>query len=263
MRRYILFLILSITNNYGIAFTPAQKKAIGKQIWQNEAGQKYDLLVFWNPKEPFPSLGIGHFIWYPAGHTNIFTQTFPDLLDYFIQKKIKLPAWLMQARQTGAPWKDYQDFQIHEHDAQIQELRALLFNTIDLQLDFIIKRLDSAWHHIQQELGVHEKKRITNYFKQLSQTPAGIYALIDYLNFKGEGTNPQERYNGKGWGLLQVLQAIPAHVPTNKIVDAFAQAATKILKERVQNAPPNKSHEQQWLAGWQKRINTYTTFKVT
>lgn len=262
MRKYILLLAISISNIYCIEFTPAQKKAIGMQIWQNEAGQKYELLVFWNPKEPFPSLGIGHFIWYPAGHTDIYTQTFPGLLDYFVQKKVKLPAWLIQAHKEGAPWKNYQDFQLHTKDAAVEELRKLLFNTIDLQLDFIIKRLDQAWHHLEQNIDPTNHDRIAHYFKQLSQTPAGLYALIDYLNFKGEGTNPNERYKGKGWGLLQVLQAIPPHTPSDKLVAAFAQAAEDILKERVHNAPANKSHEQQWLAGWQKRITTYTTFKT-
>ena len=29
--------------------------------------------------------------------------------------------------------------------------------------------------------------------------------MIDYVNFKGDGLKPTERYKGEGWGLLQVL----------------------------------------------------------
>ncbi len=264
MKRYLI--VTSIIGlhilSHSSQLSTGQKKAIGMQIWQNEAGQKYDLLVFWNPHEAFPSLGIGHFIWYPAGEAEQYTQTFPQLLDYFTEKKIKLPAWLAKARRKGAPWKNYEDFKLHAKDAQTQELRKLLFNTIDLQLDFIIKRLDGAWQHIQKEADPAKRSIISRHFKQLSETPSGLYALIDYLNFKGEGTNSNERYNGKGWGLLQVLQAMPSDIPANNLVAAFAQGAEQVLKERVNNAPSNKSHEHKWLNGWYKRINTYRTFKV-
>lgn len=264
MKKYLLFSTILFMHMSGNSpdMTAIQKKAIGMQIWQNEAGQKYDLLLFWNPKEAFPSLGIGHFIWYPAGHADIYTQTFPQLLDYFKHKKIKLPIWLEKARRKGAPWKNYDDFKLHANDVPAEELRKLLFNTIDIQLDFIIKRLDGAWQYIQKQADPTKRSIISSHFEQLSQTPAGLYALIDYLNFKGEGTNPNERYNGKGWGLLQVLQAMPADTPSTTIVDAFAQAAEQVLKERVNNAPSDKTHEQKWLDGWYKRINTYRTFKV-
>ncbi|RYD29224.1 MAG: hypothetical protein EOP87_18635, partial [Verrucomicrobiaceae bacterium] len=43
----------------------AQKAAIGRKIWQNESGGTVNGLTAWNGGEGFPSLGIGHFIWYP------------------------------------------------------------------------------------------------------------------------------------------------------------------------------------------------------
>jgi len=42
----------------------SQKAAIGKKIWQNECACSVDGLTTWNAGEEFPSLGIGHFIWY-------------------------------------------------------------------------------------------------------------------------------------------------------------------------------------------------------
>ena len=41
--------------------------AIGSKIWQNECGGTVSGLTSWNAGEDFPSLGIGHFIWYVAG----------------------------------------------------------------------------------------------------------------------------------------------------------------------------------------------------
>lgn len=263
MKKYLLFFSLCMQIAIPIELTSVQKTALGKKIWQNEGGGKYEMLVFWNPKESFPSLGIGHFIWYPAGHTDTYTQTFPLLLDYFKQKKVKLPPWLVKAHRKGAPWKNYDEFKLHAHDPCIEELRKLLSTTTDLQVDFIINRLDTAWERMQNYANPTKKGLIAHHFTALKQTPSGLYALIDYLNFKGEGSNPNERYDGKGWGLLQVLEAMPATVTADGIVAAFVQAADHILQERVRNAPSHKTHEQKWLVGWQTRIHSYSTFKIT
>ncbi len=37
-----------------------------KKIWQNEGDGKDQYLTHWNEGETFASLGMGHFIWYPA-----------------------------------------------------------------------------------------------------------------------------------------------------------------------------------------------------
>ncbi|MBX9724225.1 MAG: hypothetical protein K2X81_22645, partial [Candidatus Obscuribacterales bacterium] len=38
--------------------------AVGQKIWRNECSGSIDGLTSWNAGEEFPSLGIGHFIWY-------------------------------------------------------------------------------------------------------------------------------------------------------------------------------------------------------
>ncbi len=42
----------------------------------------------------------------------------------------------------------------------------------------------------------------------MAASPNGVYALVDYVNFKGEGTLATERYQDHGWGLLQVLEGM-------------------------------------------------------
>jgi hypothetical protein len=81
----------------------------------------------------------------------------------------------------------------------------------------------------------------------------GRYALVDYVNFKGEGSRPEERYAGQGWGLAQVLAEMRGGLPAN--VD-FAGAAARVLERRVQNAP-NERREQRWLPGWMRRVDSY------
>jgi hypothetical protein len=40
---------------------------VGHQVWLNETGGNAGDIVAWNNGEEFASLGIGHFIWFPAG----------------------------------------------------------------------------------------------------------------------------------------------------------------------------------------------------
>jgi len=53
-------------NSSGIAVNRADSLAIGRKIWQNECAGTVEGLTSWNKGEDFASLGIGHFIWYPA-----------------------------------------------------------------------------------------------------------------------------------------------------------------------------------------------------
>lgn len=55
-------------------------------------------------------------------------------------------------------------------------------------------------------LQADNKENVKYQFYRVSNSPNGLYALIDYVNFKGEGTSETERYNGQGWGLLQILE---------------------------------------------------------
>ena len=84
----------------------------------------------------------------------------------------------------------------------------------------------------------------------------GMYALIDYVNFKGEGTNPAEHYRGIGWGLRQVLEEMRSVSPGQPAAVEFAEAAKRVLQRRVDNSPPGRG-EARWLAGWWNRCDSY------
>ena len=93
-------------------------------------------------------------------------------------------------------------------------------------------------------------------FDGLKQTPEGSFCLIDYVNFKGEGTSSKERYHGEGWGLLQVLEDMPKSKTVGQQPIQFAEAAKRVLSRRVGNAPPERK-EQRWLSGWHNRCDGY------
>ena len=78
----------------------------------------------------------------------------------------------------------------------------------------------------------------------------------DYVNFKGEGIKETERYQGKGWGLLQVLEEMEGY-PEDRVATAeFSRAAATVLTRRVANSPSSRG-EKRWLAGWLNRCKTY------
>jgi hypothetical protein len=87
----------------------------------------------------------------------------------------------------------------------------------------------------------------------LNESAAGTFALIDYVNFKGEGVLQTERYRGTGWGLMQVLEGMEED---GDPVRGFVESAVRVLERRVRNAPPERG-EERWLEGWRARVRRY------
>lgn len=228
---------------------------LGERIFANECNGRHACLTAWNVGEDFPSLGIGHFIWYRAGQQERFAETFPALLDFMQTRGTCLPAWLT-ASDFEQPWPDREAFLAAVDEPRMQELRAFLASTVTLQTAFIVSRFDGALQNLLAASPAREHADLRARFEAIANAtpPHGLYALIDYVHFKGEGTQPSERYQGRGWGLLQVLQDMPAASATP--LEDFVASARVALAERVRLAPPERD-EQRWLAGWNKRLDTY------
>jgi hypothetical protein len=226
-----------------------QVLSLGRKIWYNECRGTYGGLTSWNQGEEFASLGIGHFIWYPEGQQGPFQESFPMLLDYLERQGAALPEWLTVS--VGSPWASRAEFLADRRSERMRELRRLLARTMPLQARFIAHRLEAALPKMLAGLPAEERARVRSRFYQLAGRSAGIYALVDYVNFKGEGLKPQERYHGQAWGLLQVLQGM--REPT---LDEFAASADRVLTRRVRNSPPERN-EARWLPGWRQRLRTY------
>lgn len=250
----LLVSFLVYTKELTIDYSPAFYTELATRIWRNEAGGSVEKLVWWNEGEAFVSAGIGHFLWYPREKTAPFTQTFPDVLRFLQKKGNKLPAWINE-QDMSCPWNARSQV-VGAADKRLQELRMFLHTTIADQAEFIVNRYTKATQSILKSLCRDERQRMENHMRLIGATPQGLYALIDYVNFKGEGTNPKERYNNQGWGLLHVLRALDTKLVNENPCKAFAQAAEKILRQRVRNAPKER-HEERWLAGWLNRIATY------
>ena len=228
---------------------------IGQRIWQNECNGTITGLTAWNEGEDFASLGIGHFIWYPRGRRGPFEESFPKVVSFISSRGAKLPALLLGVGQQPCPWNSRAEFLRALHTVEMTQLRQFLADTIDLQAEFLIARLQNALPKMLAEAAPDDRANVQQQFERMTRTPQGCYALVDYVNFKGEGVLHTERYRGKGWGLLQVLAAMHG-TSDAAAVNEFAQAAKAVLIRRVQNAPAQR-HESRWLSGWLRRVTSY------
>lgn len=238
----------------GINLSTSQKAAVGHKIWQNESAGTVKGLTHWNEGEEFPSLGIGHFIWYPKGFQGRWTETFPEFVRYAQSRGVRgLPS---VASLPDCPWKSraafYQDFE----GPRLTSLRTWLAAHVTVQTDFIMAKSRAALPKVLAAAPTQQRQRIENNYDKVASTPNGIYALIDYVNFKGDGTNPTERYKSQGWGLLWVLQEMK-EVPTGPAAaKEFGAAAARCLDRRIANSPPARG-EKRWQEGWHNRCRGY------
>jgi hypothetical protein len=251
MHRLLAFALLTLITLRASALSDRELSAIGHRVWQNECGGTREGLTSWNSGENFASLGIGHFIWYPKGVSGPFEESFPALVRFLSENGAGLPAWLKPG--TPCPWKTRAEFQSAAKGRQMTELRDLLAATVTLQSRFLARRMEQALPKLLADAAANRREHVRKQFGRLSATEKGTFALIDYVNFKGEGTNPKERYDGQGWGLLQVIEGMEEDGAAAR---AFADSAARVLARRVRNSPPERD-EAKWLPGWVRRVEAY------
>lgn len=247
--------LLVLPVSAAVSLSHQEAARIGRKIWQNECGGTIAGLTSWNAGENFASLGIGHFIWYPAGARGPFEESFPSLVRYAQQRGAKLPDFLLAAKSEDCPWASRAEFLAAEASPKMKQLRMFLADTIDLQADFLVERLRTALPQMLAAAPAEKRGKIEDRFNRLANHAHGCYALIDYVNFKGEGVLATERHMGSGWGLLQVLEGMSDDSGALPMGE-FADSAERVLRARVKNAPPARK-ESRWLSGWLKRVDTY------
>jgi hypothetical protein len=253
----VLLLLAFATPEMGaIELSRADALRIGKKIWQNECAGTISGLTSWNTGENFASLGIGHFIWYPKGVRGPFEESFPDLISFAARTGAKLPQVALANQSRGCPWSTRAEFLAATDSGEMKELRQFLADSVDLQAQFLVQRLQQALPKMQSAGPAADRWTIEKQFNRVASTPQGCYALVDYVNFKGEGVLDSERYQGQGWGLLQVLQGMTGTERGPRAAQEFAESARRILSQRVKNSPAARN-ESRWLPGWLKRVHSY------
>ena len=236
-----------------LGLTAAQKSSIGRKIWQNESGGQISGLTAWNDGEEFPSMGIGHFIWYPKGFNGRWTETWPEFARYATSRGLSVPAVGLQ---PDCPWPNKASFTRDFNGPQLTGLRNWLAANISVQTEFIAYKSRAALPNIMKAAPAAQRARIQANYQKVATTPNGIYALVDYVNFKGDGTNPTEAYAGQGWGLMWVLLEMRDVPAGQAAAREFGAAAKRRLDLRIKNSPPARG-ESRWRAGWHNRCDSY------
>ncbi len=258
---FLSVLLFSTLFSQEIQLTQKQANFIAKKVWQNEGAGKDKYLIWWNKGEDFASVGIGHAIWFSEGHTEKFREVFPMLVSFMQKRDVEMPAWLTP--ETDFPWQTKEAFFLAKKTKtkQYMELFHFLKSTFSYQAEFMAQRLSQALPQMLKTINDPKKQELIKrrfyevmHNKDASVNERGLYVLLDYTNFKGEGTLKSERYNGQGWGLLQVLEHMDPN-ETNK-QKAFAMSAKAMLSRRIKNSPPARG-EERWRKGWNVRLKTY------
>lgn len=250
----LLLSISVIANDFSISKEDISK--IAKLIYQNECAGKEKYLTSWNEGEDFASLGIGHFIWYSKDNDAIFDESFPKLIKFMRKNKVLYPK-IIDDYNVDCPWNSREEFYNDFDDNSMKTIRNFLIDTINTQALFMYKRLEEALPKLLEN--TEKKEHVKKQFYRVANSPLGMYVLIDYVNFKGEGIKLTERYNGYGWGLLQILENMTGDTIDKNTTKEFAANAVLVLSRRVDNSPIERN-EKRWLPGWKKRIETYTKF---
>ena len=231
---------------------------VAHQIWLNETGGVRDVITAWNASEDFASLGIGHFIWFPKGLDSRFDESFPEMLQYLRARGAKPPAWLAGDPVPPAPWATKADFDKAFESPRMKALRRFLLDTMDLQAEFLVLRLQMALPKLLAN--ADDPAHIERQFARVVAASPDLYPLIDYVNFKGEGTKASEAFRNpktgvrEGWGLRQVLQAMTGTSRGSaQVLREFSDAAAAVLLRRIANNP----RDQRWQSNWLARVKSY------
>lgn len=235
----------------GAGLTDKELDSVGRRVWQNECGGRRDGLTSWNHGEQFASLGIGHFLWYPKGYDGPFDAAFPRLARFLADHGTAVPEWV---RSGPCPWSSRAEFMAEFRSPRMNQLRDLLAGSIRLQARFLAQRMEESLPKMLEAAPPAQRENVRAQFQRMLATGDGAFALIDYVNFKGEGIKETERYRGQGWGLLQVLAGMKGSGPG--AAKEFAASAEAVLTRRVANSPPARG-EARWLTGWKNRVRRY------
>lgn len=243
--------------------TPMTADELGclqKMIFFNECSGRVERMLTWNADEDFPSFGLGHFIWYPQGKKGPYQDLFPAFLSFLEAQKSAIPAWIKALPTREAPWQSREEFLSDFSSERMTALKNFLDKTQGFQTQFIIHRVKGILPRMLAAIPEEKRPGIELKFKEIAEAPTGMFALIDYVNFKGEGILETERSQAQGWGLLQVLEEMRPPEKKEDALKEFVRAAKKVLENRVKNAPPEKDCSKR-LGGWKTRVKNYLKIK--
>jgi hypothetical protein len=224
--------------------SPSQRALLGEREYyekitkaQEQAAQggfpyNEPTVLSWDERG-FAHVGLTGSIWYPKmpAADQKFIGDWSSTRNYLLSHGFEIPKLGM----SSCPWNNNQGFQ-HDFDnltksteeinnpdeiirkndllnfisfLKKEDVRKVLY---ELDADRLERALDpNSEYSMLKNLPPGKVEIINSNFYYVASVhdqcgnPLGIYALVDYCNFKGEGTAPTEHYNAQAWGLGRVL----------------------------------------------------------
>lgn len=243
-----------------LSISPQTAARVGRQVWINESGGSTDGLTMWNAGEDFPSMGIGHWIWFKAGGHPQFEESFPRLIAFIRAQGVRPPAWLDRQAIPPCPWNSKAEFEREFRSPRLNELRQFLAATIPQQTQYLLVRAEAAAPRMLETLPARaDKQHMLVQMNRVVRSSPDLYPLIDYVNFKGEGISEKETVfdpptgRNQGWGLKYLLLEMKGVAQGAPALEEFSRAAKYVLDRRIRNHPSSR----RWQIGWHKRCDTY------
>lgn len=251
--------------------TKDQLLSLGYRMWHNYAGGTLEGLTKWDGSDAdheFMYLGIANNIWLPAGSSSMFQADWPTVAQRLQELGCKIKPWML----GDCPWSSQEEFEadfnskkmvwLREHLSKKKLVRAQAFCVAErLQRSMDPNSPDSLFNGLTDEQSALVQKNFDLVVH--CSNPLGIYSLIDYVNYKGEGRlSGNEKFNNEGFGLLQVLlnMKTPEEGANDiTIMNAFVEGAKVTLHNRIINhkiQDPNSNDEQYWNM-WVAHLNDY------
>ena len=253
-----------------IRLTPNEETKLISFIAKKEFGGDWSKSVDWNPEEDFPSLGLGHYLWFPEGSKAPFNESFKDFIRFAYERDqkddlgLKFPEVLKlnNGEIAPAPWSTRDAFLKAKKSGALEELVSFISNekVRKLQLEYQLSHAkDVAEKAIVYNGEAGDQKALSTteergaFLRELLQHPEGVALLVHYPTFKGDGFSPKERYasgdGNKGWGFFQVLDQAVKLPDSDPRVKQYRQsysaktpsiakirvAAESLLKDRAFN----------------------------
>ena len=251
-----LMTLCSLNNSKAFEISKADAISIAQRVFKNECAVEKDCLLEWNTGEDFLSLGLEHFTWYPQNSSGNTNEVFNSYLQYAKQSGEHLPDWLDKKPFPACPWGSRDQFLNSQESKEYKDLMEFMTRTKVSQANYLIENTKRSLQKIMDAAPGDQRLRITKLLSQLSSDPPGLYAIIDYINFKGPGIGQSDDLQAQGWGLLQVLERMNDTQTSQEALEEFVRSAKFVLTHRA-FITPNEKHEDKWLQGWLRRIDTY------
>lgn len=221
-------------------------REIGRRLWMNDSDQKPRQLVQWDEKQECALMGIGSCTWRPTSRSGSFDEGFPKFVAFARERGVQAPDFMKGA----APWADPADFESDDTGMK-EKMHAWLAEHLELQAQFLVARVSAALPGMMR--AAKRPQAVREHFEELMRTPDGVYCLVDYLCFMGDGTQKDAR----GTGLLHVLQEMRTTPEKGSAAAEFAGTATALLQRRAK-APKAPKSDVAHLGAWLKRCRTYS-----